>query len=62
MNSWWPMALNSRPILPYIDSGEMHSDAVCTVCLAPQWLHSYSRFVRLPPSESLVSTRTSHIC
>jgi hypothetical protein len=43
-------------------SGEMHSDAVCTACLAPQWLHSYSRFVRLPPSESLVSTRTSHIC
>ena len=62
MNSWWPRALSSRPILFYADSGEMHSDAVCRACLAPQWLHSYSRFVRVPPSESLVSTRTSHIC
>jgi hypothetical protein len=61
MNSWWPRALSSRPILSYADSGEMHSDAVCRACLAPQWLHSYSRFVRVPPSESLVSTRTSHI-
>lgn len=41
--------------------GSMCFDATFTVCLAPQRVHSYSRFDCVPLSDNRVSTRSTDI-